>query len=349
MGLGWVWLVAVVCAEIVSLVEVAVEPAWTPVYPYSKEAPPTAAALADFETLGRGLQTDHSSFFETEDLLSHYHTCTTVSCTEALKSFLSGLHGPVHSLPPRPTSPALFPTAVTCPRLHYLMQRDHITTNIHRDLIANAQPLLPEFQRLGVNTSDVESLGKYAEYVTLGGDRDKLTSEAVVWLESFHKHYVGNLEIGAFDQGKMLTFELVTDIMSNLEAKSSFALYITPQITFTALLKILTLFTEIPQHGSVLTITVSDTQEVQFSLSSRLLVNDYCGSPCLLSAFSEKMRGKRMYGNKGIWTNACTYMGDDDLSWAKYYWMVGVMAVLWVFFKGSDWLVRKTAPRPKQQ
>lgn len=349
MGFGWVWLVAVVWAEIVSLVEVIVEPSWVPVYPYSEEAQPTAAALADLESLGRALQSDHSDFFETEDLASHYHTCTSISCTEALKHFLSGLHGPNNSLPPRPTSPELFPTALTCPRLHYLLQRDQVTTSLHQDLIASAQPLFPEFQGLGVNISDVEVLGKYAEYVTLGGDREKLTQNAVVWLESFHKHYVGNLEVGAFDQGKMLTFELITDIMSSLETKSSFALYIAPQLTFTALLKILTLFTDLPQHGSALTITVSDTQEVLFSLSNRLLVNDYCGTPCFLSSLNDKIRSKRMYGSRGIWINVCTYMGDEDLSWAKYYWMIGVMAGLWAFFKGSDWLVRKTAPKPKQQ
>ena len=349
MDIGWVLLAAVTWAEIVSMVEVVVEPAWEPVYPYTEEALPTAAALAHIQSLGKSLLSDYSSFFDNEELTFHYHTCATTSCTEGLKYLLSGLHGNAHVLPPRPINSLFFPTSLTCPRLHYLMQRDQIATSLHRDQLASGQPLLSELQQLGVNTSDAQTVGKYAEYVSLGGDRDKLTTETVNWLESYHTHYIGNLEVGAFDQGKMLTFGLVADILSALESKSSFTLYIAPQLTFTALLKILTLFTDIPPHGSSLTISVHHTQEVQFSLSGNSLTNDYCGSPCLLPAFQDKIKTKRMFGSLTTWTNVCAYLGDDDLSWAKYYWMVGVLVTLWAFFKGSNWLVQKTAPRPKQQ
>lgn len=334
-------------AEITSLVVVLSEPTWKPIFPYTQSAAfPTEAALNDLEILGRNLRTNYSDFLETDDLAYHYKVCESASCTGGLKHLVAGLGVPESA---QSVSSSLFPTALTCPRLKYLMLRDNLDTTIHKDLMTSGQSVFHELVQRNINVSDVETLGKYAEYAVLGGDSGVLSSEAKDWLYKYYAHFVGNLNVGQFDQGKMLTFKLVTEILGLMESKRTLGLYVVPVTTLTALLKIFTLFSAVPDYGTAFILTLNEAMEVSFYLTDHPLANDYCGNPCVFSALSEKLRTKRMFSSAESLEQVCSYLGDDDLSWAKYYWMVGLLLVLWAFFKGSDWLVRRTAPKPKQE
>lgn len=182
---------------------------------------------------------------------------------------------------------------------------------------------------------------------------DLTDSLSTLGVEAYHR-FNDKLLIGSKEQGKLATFELLSQLLNYTEyiqtgsIPHKIGIYITDDVNILAFLHMLGFKREsLPTSATVFIEFHSDDEGLylNFLYNSVKLDSSECGVDCRVPTFKEGVL-KRMYKTRKSWHRACFRTNDAPVSLWKQLFYPGLMVIgILLFFKLNTrfaiWAVRK--------